>query len=222
MSFNNFSRRERSNKDKDYNDKYDDKAQGRLTNEKSIEKLKRNKERWKMLISYFRRYPDMFLEFITDGDAGIELYYFQRVYLRILCRYKNVFITATRGTSKSYLQILAVLIMAVLYPGLRRSVLAPTKSQASAISQEKIDDIFRHFPALKNEVKKYRKEKDFTEVEFYNGSIFNVVTMSSSSRGGRRHGISVEEICDDKFDEDILNSVILPIKIIVAYRSDSI
>lgn len=210
LSWNNFSKRDRANKDKDYNNKYDKLTQGRKTNEQSIDNVKNYKERWKSLISYFRSYPDMFLEFISDGESKINLYFFQRVYLRILCRHKNVFITATRGTSKSYLQNLAMIIVCILYPNTRRSVVAPTKSQASNITQEKLRDIFEHFPELKKEVKHYRKEKDFTELEFYNGSIFNVVTMSSSSRGGRRHGMIVEEICDDKFDEGILNSVVIP------------
>ena len=73
-------------------------------NDLLLKNFNKNKETWKELCSYFRCYPDKFLDFISLPSSKISLYFYQRVYLRIMMRYRKVFITATRGTSKSYLQ----------------------------------------------------------------------------------------------------------------------
>lgn len=206
----NYSHRSRANKDKDFNDRYDNNTQKRRVNDFAVYEFEPKKERWRELISYFRMYPDMFLEFLTDGEPGVDLYFFQRVYLRIMLRYANVFITATRGTSKSYLQNLAFFLRCILYPGSKLFIVAPTKTQAASITQEKLDEIVRHFPILKGEIKSYIKNRDSTYVEFYNGSYYKVLTMSNATRGSRSHGGCIEEICDKEFKPEILNAVILP------------
>ena len=88
---------------------------------------------------------------------------------------------------------------------------APGKEQAAKITQECLDDIFDFFPLLREEVKLYKKDKDYTKLIFYNGSKYDVVQMKDSARGGRRFGGAIEEICDKKFDGNILNSVVIPL-----------
>lgn len=128
-----------------------------------------------------------------------------------MLRYRKVYLTATRGTSKSYLQTLAFVLLCIFYPRNRLFICAPGKEQAAKIAKEKLEEIFEHYPLLKNEVKTLTDTKDYVRVVFHNGSRYDVVQMSDASRGGRRYGGAVEEISDKKFNGDILNSVVIPL-----------
>lgn len=166
---------------------------------------------WTKYCSYWRAYPDRFIDFINPDNGKFKFYYYQRVYLRIMFRYREVFITATRGTSKSFLQILAKYLQCIFYPGLKTFITAPGREQASKIAQDNIEAIWDFFPILKNEVKYYSAGKDYTTLKFQNGSRFDVVQLENSARGGRRHGGSVEEIAQPDFKADMFNEVVLPL-----------
>ena len=155
--------------------------------------------------------PDKFLDFISPPDSKIQLYYYQRVYLRIMMRYRKVFLTATRGTSKSYLQNLAFILKCIMFEKTKLFTCAVGKEQAAKITADNINDIFEHYPLLKKEVKTFVENKDYTKLIFYNGSKYDVVQMRDSTRGGRRYGGAIEEISDKKFDGNILNAVVIPL-----------
>ena len=59
------------------------------------------------MISFFREYPDYFLDYLKTENTMYDLLPFQRVYLRAFFRYKRVGIVASRGISKTYLNVLA-------------------------------------------------------------------------------------------------------------------
>lgn len=206
----NYSVKKQANQSKNFSDKVSEKAT-RKTGELELKGFEKNKEKWKELCSYFREYPDKFIDFISPDDAKISLYFYQRIYLRIMMRYRKVFITATRGTSKSYLQNLTFILKCIFYPRTKLFVTCVGKEQAAKISQDCIDDIFEHYPLLEKEVKTFIRSKDYTKLIFYNGSRYDVVQMRDSTRGGRRYGGAIEEICDKKFDGDMLNSVVIPL-----------
>ena len=206
----NFSKKDRQIKDSDtfLN------LQNVETNNVNINQIKSFesvKEKWRELCSYWRFYPDKFLDFISPPDAKISLYFYQRIYLRIMMRYRKVFLTATRGTSKSYLQNLAFILKCIMYPKIKQFTCAVGKEQAAKIAADCINDIFDHYPLLKNEVKTFVENKDYTKLIFYNGSKYDVVQMRDSTRGGRRHSGCIEEISDKKFDGNILNAVVIPL-----------
>jgi hypothetical protein len=180
-------------------------------NELTLSGFSTRKEKWKELLSYFRWYPDKFLDFISGDNPKIQLYFYQRVYLRIMLRYRKVFITATRGTSKSFLQNLAFVLKCVMFPRTRLFCCAVGKEQAAKITADCLNDIFDFYPALRAEVKTFIENKDYTKLIFYNGSKYDVVQMRDSTRGGRRFGGAIEEICDKKFDGDMLNAVVIPL-----------
>lgn len=205
-----FSVRKQANQTSDFNSKPEDMETSKV-NELMLKGFDKNKEKWRELCSYFRHYPDKFLDFISPPDSKISLYFYQRIYLRIMMRYRKVFITATRGTSKSYLQNLSFILRCIMYPRTKLFVTCVGKEQAAKISQDCIDDIFEHFPLLKGEVKTFIRSKDYTKLIFFNGARYDVVQMRDSTRGGRRNGGAIEEICDKKFDGDMLNSVVIPL-----------
>ena len=72
-----------------------------------------------LLVSYWRWYPDKFLDLIESENSDYSLELIQRVNLRAFCRYQNVFVTDSRGTTKTYAVFLSDLVKGVLWPGIQ-------------------------------------------------------------------------------------------------------
>lgn len=168
-------------------------------------------EDWREYLSLFRSYPDLFIDFILPENSTFKLYFYQRKILRGMFRYRRSFFTLTRGSSKSFTEILGKYIECILYPNIRIMITAPQKQMASQIAQQNIESIWNFMPLLRGEVRKVSFEKDYTRLTFHNNSILDVVANSESSRGLRREGLAVEEIIHERFNEDNFNEVILPI-----------
>lgn len=178
------------------------------TNQKNLSDLL---PEWADMLSYFQAYPDKFIDYILDEDSTFKLYPFQRIFLRIMARYKKVYITATRGTSKSFLNILSMYLKCIFFPNIKLSLVAPQKDQASQIAQQNIEAIWNFMPLLQKEVKKTTFAKDFTRLTFYNNSVLDIVVASQGSRGLRRHGLSFEEICQMEKHREVIGEVLLPL-----------
>ena len=167
-------------------------------------------------VNLFTAYPDYYLDIIRPAESEFSLFFYQRFTLRILMRFKDVFITAPRAFSKSFITILALFLQCVFIPGRKVFMCANTKQQAAQITKEKIYEIYDHWPLLKKEVIGWELSdypgnfgKDYVTLKFRNGSIFDVVLAGDAARGGRRHGGEIDEIRDG--DEDAINSVVLPL-----------
>jgi hypothetical protein len=169
------------------------------------------KEDWHKYCEYFKQYPDVFVDWVKPLDSRFNFYFYQRVYLRIMFRTKEVFLTATRGSSKSFLEILAKYLKCIMTPNVKEFICAPGKEQASKIAQQNIEDIWSFFPMLKNEVTYFSFTKDYTKLVFTNQAKLDIVQIENSSRGGRRHGAGVEEISDPSFKENLFNEAVLPL-----------
>ena len=83
----------------------------------------------------------------------------------------------------------------------KRFICAPNKNQASQIAKEKLIEIYETFPLLRKEIIGGNVSnmpgnfgKDYVQLKFRNGSIFDVVGALESARGGRRHGGLIDEI----------------------------
>jgi len=131
----NFSKKSRQNLDSDFSYNPQN-LENRKTNEMQKEGFEKVRDKWTMLCSYFRWYPDKFLDFIQPEDAKIKLYFYQRIYLRIIFRFRKVFLTATRGTSKSFLLNLAFVLLCIFFPRTKLFTTAVGKEQAAKITQE--------------------------------------------------------------------------------------
>lgn len=205
MSYNNY-RREEKKSTRTY-DSTDTDASKKETSIKSFESMK---DDWIALCSYYREYPDHFIDYISPPNCKIQLYFYQRMMLRILFRYQNVYFTMTRGTAKSYTQILALYLKCIMFPSIQLFLCAPTAKQASKITKSNVEAIWNHFPLLKNEIAKEEFQKDYTRLIFKNGSQLEVIQVAQSSRGTRAHGGSIEEIVDEHMKKDVLNEVVIP------------
>lgn len=166
---------------------------------------------WRKYCEHWKWYPDHFIDFISTKNSKIHLYFYQRIFLRIFFRYRKVFITATRGTAKSWTEILAIYLQCMFFPGISKFIAAPGKEQAAKISQENIEKIWEYFPILYDEIAYKTFARDQTKLVFKNGSRFDVVQVRDSERGGRRHGGGIEEIADPNFDGERLHSVVIPL-----------
>lgn len=166
-------------------------------------------------INLFTAYPDYYLDIIRPADSEFSLFFYQRFTLRALMRFKDVFITAPRAFSKSFITILAFFLQCVFIPGRKIFICANTKMQAAQITKEKVIEIYTHWPLLRKEVIGWELSefpgnfgKDYVTLKFRNGSILDVVLAGDAARGQRRHGGLIDEIRDG--DEEMINSVVIP------------
>lgn len=82
----------------------------------SEERIKQKMSEIRNLISFFREYPDLFIDFIKGENSKFKFYFYQRVFLRIAMRHRYVYAVFPRGYSKSFLSIMILMIRCVLYP----------------------------------------------------------------------------------------------------------
>ena len=184
----------------------------------SPERVEAIKPILRQYIAYWREYPDMFIDFLqtgVDGEIpkeGLRFFFYQRVFLRIALRYRQVYAVFPRGYSKSFLAVLSLMIRCILYPGAKLFSSAGGKSQAASILKEKVDELCKLVPALERELDlrpgKTRQSKDYCIYMFKNGSYFDNLTASEKTRGQRRHAGVLEECAS--MDGKILQEVLIP------------
>lgn len=69
-------------------------------------------------VSFWREYPDVFVEFLCGNNSeNFHLYFYQRIFLRAVMRHKYAYAVFPRGFSKSFLAVLVLMLRCVLYPG---------------------------------------------------------------------------------------------------------
>lgn len=178
--------------------------------------LRKNFDNIGEMLSIFTAYPDVFLDFITPEDSNFGLFFYQRVTLRSIMRYKDIYVTAPRAFSKSFITILGLILQCIFMPGTKRFICAPGKGQSAQIAKEKIVEIYDKFPLIRKEVVGGEISdtpgnfgKDYVTLKFRNGSQFDVVGALDSQRGGRRHGGLIDEVRDH--EEQPINEIVLPL-----------
>lgn len=174
------------------------------------------------LIAFYRAYPDIFIDDLTgysqwneetDGPwKGFKFFYYQRLALRSLLRHRKIYVVFSRGFSKSFLAMLALIIRAILYPNSELFVTTGGKAQAASITISKIEELCKLIPALANEINwdrgQTKHSKDQVKYIFKNGSYIDILPALESSRGQRRTGGVMEECV--QIDPTALNEIIIP------------
>ena len=181
------------------------------------EYLDNNQELFTKYLNLWIKYPDLFLDAIQDSTDAINFHLkpFQRVALRASMRYRYHFWTATRATSKSFTAYLSALVRAVLLPNSTLMIVSDTKGTVIKIAEAKFEEIFRHWPLLKNELRTRQDEgkvgikssSNYYEIYLKNGSMISVISKDTS-RGLRATGAVLEECA--LIDEVPFNEVIWP------------
>lgn len=178
--------------------------------------LRKHKEEIGDIFGFFTAYPDIFLDLITPEDEKFQLYFYQRIFLRSVMRFRKVYLTAARAFSKSFLTILGLMLQCVFIPGRKVFICAPNKSQGAQIAKEKIAEIYKHWPLIRKEVvggdvndMPGNFGKDYVTIKFRNGSQFDVVGALESTLGGRRQGGLIDEV--KNHDEEAISTIVLPL-----------
>lgn len=182
-----------------------------LTRVVSKQMILDNMDEYRKAISFYRAYPDKLVDMYiqASGDeCTFQLFAYQRVLLRAMARYKDVFLTFSRGTSKSFLDDLWNFLECILYPNTKLAIAATTKGQSAAILESKVSEILTLLPILRFEIRKMEKVKDQFTIYFKNGSQMGNLAAKQSSRGLRFTGLTLEEIIEG--DPDIIQEVIIP------------
>ena len=179
--------------------------------------LDANQELFTKYLNFWILYPDLFLDSIQDSvDAQhFHLMPFQRIALRASMRYRYHFWTATRATSKSFTAYLSALVRATLLPNSNIMIVSDTKGTVIKIAEAKFEEIFRHWPLLRNELKTraddgktgIKSSTNYYEIYLKNGSMISVISKDTS-RGLRATGAILEECA--LIDEVPFNEVIWP------------
>lgn len=157
---------------------------------------------------YFMLYPDLFLDTIRSINCPIRFYYYQRILLRAMMRFRYFYGTFTRATSKSFLAIISQYLACIFLPRSKRFVVSQFKKASLSITKQKLEEIWTYWPLLKAEVLSDHMSSDYIELIFKNGSTFQILTLSASSRGQRASGGLIEEAA--LIDGETLADVIIP------------
>lgn len=164
-------------------------------------------------VAFWREYPDIFVEFLCGNNPeNFHLFFYQRVFLRAVMRHRYAYATFPRAYSKSFLSVLILMLRCVLFPGAHLFVTTGGKEQAAGIAREKVEELCKLIPGLRNEIDWSRgaskASKNMVEYIFKNGSKLDIMAAQQSSRGKRATGGLVEECI--LVDQTILNEVIIP------------
>ena len=178
----------------------------------SAERLNAQLDNIRSLISFYRQYPDLLIDFMKGPDSTFKFYFYQRIFLRVVMRHRYVYATFPRAYSKSFLSMMVLVLRCILYPGSELFVTTGGKQQAASITIAKIEQICKLIPALSNEINWARgiskKSKDDVSYVFKNGSKINILAAKESSRGQRRTGGLMEQCV--LIDQTALNEIIIP------------
>ena len=178
----------------------------------SAERLDAQLDNIRTLISFYRQYPDLLVDFMKGPDSTFKFYFYQRIFLRVVMRHRYVYATFPRAYSKSFLSMMVLVLRCILYPGSELFVTTGGKQQAASITIAKIEQICKLIPALNNEINWARgmskKSKDDVSYVFKNGSKINILAAKESSRGQRRTGGLMEQCV--LIDQTALNEIIIP------------
>lgn len=140
--------------------------------------------------------PDLFLDLITPETGGIRLDLDQRVFIRVLVRFASVYGVFPRGYGKTFTELLALYVTAILYPNINLSMSAQTMQAAAGLVEEKHSEIVRFFPLIGAEiVGKPQFSKDNAEIHFTSGSTISTLANAQSSKGKRRHSNKLSCVC---------------------------
>lgn len=69
-------------------------------------------------ISFWREYPDLFVDFLLQmgNPQDFKFFFYQRVFLRNAMRHQYVYCVFPRAYSKSFLSMMVLMIKCILYP----------------------------------------------------------------------------------------------------------
>ncbi len=149
-----------------------------------------NKKSAALLVSFFRWYPDYYLDLIRSDSADHKLELLQRVILRVMARYRITHITGCRGGTKTYLMNGEKQIEGTFFPGEKMGYTAPAQKQSANLGSDAYKELEKDYPILTSiwKIKNDRDDKFRIYTDY--GSEFTMYIP----RGSNKHQLGVEEM----------------------------
>ena len=167
---------------------------------------------WGLLISYWRYYPDRFLDIMEGESSKYEIQPIQRIFMRANARFPQVFETASRGTTKSFCEFSEKMCEGVLFPGVDSQYAGPSKEQLASILSGVVEEVFQQWPGLRDYWAFQSNSRDNFEMVSNEGSHI----MINVARGTTCNSVVAEEVAQSEtkttraFDHDNFKTAILP------------
>ena len=164
-----------------------------------------------LLISFFRWYPDYFLDVFEDDHAEFTLALPERLNLRIFARYHESHITGPRGIGKTYVAVGGDLVDEILWPGTVTRYTGPGLEQVAELARVAYHQIEKNYPAFAGFFRVKSETKNRFELTTPYGSQFAI----NAIQGGNCSQIKVEEsgqIVYPLFDHTTFQTKTLPTK----------
>ena len=160
--------------------------------------------------SWVNWYPDLFLDLITPKKGGIRLNADQRILLRCILRFVSIYGVFPRGYGKTFIEVLAAVIVAIRFPDITIALTAQTKENAAELLTDKVEEIFKYYPMLKNEMSYAKSSKGDAEYGFKSGGVIDILANAQSSKGQRRKRMNIEEsaLLNDALFQDALKPIV--------------
>jgi len=164
---------------------------------------------WSLLLSYWRWYPDRMFAVLLGEEADYSLTLIQCLIQRIFARYQEVFITGSRGTTKTYNAMLSKMADCLQWPGEKVRYFGPSLKQTAEIAQGTFTQIRKNYPALASHFHQTKAGNDTFELVTQESSEFTIATM----RGDNCHQVLCEEVGQEEqpfFDHRNYRNIVLP------------
>lgn len=131
------------------------------------------------------------------------------MFLRGLGRFLRLYGVFPRGYGKTFCELLALYVTAILYPDCNLSMSAQTREASAKLIKEKHAEIKKMFPLIASEIVKENFSKDTAEIIFTSGSKIDNLANTQSSKGLRRHRLMMEEsaLINDLVFQDALEPI---------------
>jgi hypothetical protein len=174
-------------------------------------------ERELKMIEFYRKHPVIAAEDLLRVKLAVP----QQAILRDMWFKNFVLVTAGRGVGKTFLNSVFACLWALLYPGQKVGLLAPSFRQAKMLFAEvekrwNMAPLLQEATARKPITASDRCYLEFRQAGFSAGSMIEAVPLGDGSkiRGARYYAILADEFA--QIPEDIFNTVILPMGATVA------
>lgn len=169
------------------------------------------------MVEFYRTHPILAAKDLLRVDLAVP----QQAILRDMWFKNFVLVTAGRGTGKTFLNSVFACLWALLYPGQKVGLLAPSFRQAKMLFAE-VEKRWHMAPLLQEATSRRpitasdRCYLEFRQAGFAAGSMIEAVPLGDGSkiRGARYYAILADEFA--QIPEDIFNTVILPMGATVA------
>ena len=161
-------------------------------------------DRLKDWVTFYRNNPSYFAEHYLQ----IPLHPYQRYWLNLMAKSTDFLAIASRASAKSWIIAVYAMIRCILYPGTTVALCSSTKGQAGLIISQHCQKLYDSHPNLANEVVKITSNLNKWQVDFYNGSMINVVISAEGGRGHRSNVTVLEE--RRLIPEGVIDSIIRP------------